>query len=144
MPRAIQPVLRAAHHPTQTNIVLTAATHTWHTAWVNSRLLRNANSSLRLFHILAGELHYVGGGRIDLLDQCIGLGTGHRTYLQVPPLSVSKEFRVLHGQVEGVAQHHKALCRNVGRRRLWACHGLAGDDQLQNGVLIRVLSDVQD
>src|ERR1700730_6859489 len=101
MPRAIQPVLRAAHHPTQTNIVLTAATHTGHRAWVNSRMFRNPTSSLRLFHVLAGELHYVGRGRIALLDQCIGLGTGHRTYLQVPPLSVSKEFRVLHGRVEG-------------------------------------------
>jgi hypothetical protein len=59
--------------------------------------------SLRLFHELGRKLHDIRRGRIDLLDQCVGLGTGHWPYVQALSLGIGKEFRVLQGRFESIA-----------------------------------------
>src|SRR6266478_7449218 len=107
-------------------------------------LARRLSFSLRLFHIFRRAPHDIGRGCIDLGDEGVGRSARHRPHVEALSIGVGKELRVLHGGVERLAQRGQALRRNAGRRHEGACHRLAGDDEFQNGLLLRAAGDIED
>jgi hypothetical protein len=65
-------------------------------------------------------------------------------YVQALSLGIGKKSRVLQGRFEGIAQRHQSSRRDAGCCRIRARHGLAGNDQFQNGLLLRARGDIQD
>ena len=66
---------------------------------------------------------------VELGEELVDVGAGHRIDLKLELASLFQESRVLQSRVERLAHRLLALLRHAGRRREWASHHLPAGDE---------------
>ena len=101
------------------------------------------SSRLRLQR-LCRHFDRLGWRGVNLLDQRLDRGAGHRPHVEIGGARLGEKIRILHRGVEGRAQRRELLRRHSGRRRERPRDALPRHDQLERRALRRVGGQIHD